>query len=197
VLTHDLRHLPSRLILDVRHRKRRMLLSRHDWNLAIEAFIPATLLRSKRKAHRCSQSRQGVVEAWFDRAAAGIPSKPTRATAREGFDSQEREGSKSDSFEHAEMRRIETPPDGSRFTSACDFLSRPLGAKRYRTKEVPEHRFGDGARRNEIGTGNAVPLARNRTRKKTEPNKAMEPTPVDVTIPAYAGLAPSTSAAHL
>jgi hypothetical protein len=29
------------------------------------------------------------------------------------------------------------------------------------------------------------------------PNKAMVPTPVNVTIPAYAGLAPFTSAAHL
>ena len=33
--------------------------------------------------------------------------------------------------------------------------------------------------------------------QKIEPNKAMEPTPVNVTTPAYAGLAPSTSAAHL
>jgi hypothetical protein len=32
---------------------------------------------------------------------------------------------------------------------------------------------------------------------KNEPNKAMEPTPVSVTIPADAGLAPLTSAAHL
>ena len=32
---------------------------------------------------------------------------------------------------------------------------------------------------------------------KTEPNKAMEPIPVNVTIPAYAGLAPFTSMAHL
>ena len=32
---------------------------------------------------------------------------------------------------------------------------------------------------------------------KTEPNNAMEPTPVNVTIPANAGLAPFTSAAHL
>src|SRR5690606_8971044 len=95
------RHLPPWLIFDVRHRERRMLLSRHDWNLAIDASIPATLLRSKRKAHRCSQSRQGVVVAWFGRAAAGIPSKPTRAEARERFDFQERVGSKSDSFERA------------------------------------------------------------------------------------------------
>jgi len=29
------------------------------------------------------------------------------------------------------------------------------------------------------------------------PNKAMEPTPVNVTVPACAGTAPSTSAAHL
>jgi hypothetical protein len=35
------------------------------------------------------------------------------------------------------------------------------------------------------------------TEKKNEPNKAMEPTPVDVTDPAGAGSAPSTSAAHL
>ena len=33
--------------------------------------------------------------------------------------------------------------------------------------------------------------------KKNEPNKAMEPTPVDVTVPADAGTAPSTSVAHL
>jgi hypothetical protein len=32
---------------------------------------------------------------------------------------------------------------------------------------------------------------------KTEPNKAMEPTPVDVTILAFARIAPSTFAAHL
>lgn len=32
---------------------------------------------------------------------------------------------------------------------------------------------------------------------KNEPNKAMEPTPVNVTIPANAGLAPFTSVAHL
>ena len=32
---------------------------------------------------------------------------------------------------------------------------------------------------------------------KTEPNKAMEPIPVNVTIPADAGLAPFTSMAHL
>jgi len=32
---------------------------------------------------------------------------------------------------------------------------------------------------------------------KTEPNKAMEPTPANVTIPAYAGLAPFASVAHL
>jgi threonine/homoserine/homoserine lactone efflux protein len=34
-------------------------------------------------------------------------------------------------------------------------------------------------------------------RNNTGPNKAMEPTPVNVTIPADAGLAPFTSAAHL
>jgi hypothetical protein len=34
-------------------------------------------------------------------------------------------------------------------------------------------------------------------RMKTEPNNAMEPTPVNVTIPADAGLAPFTSVAHL
>ena len=32
---------------------------------------------------------------------------------------------------------------------------------------------------------------------KNEPNKAMEPTPVNVTDPAYAGSAPFTSVAHL
>ena len=32
---------------------------------------------------------------------------------------------------------------------------------------------------------------------KNEPNKAMEPTPVNVTIPAEAGLAPFTFVAHL
>ena len=32
---------------------------------------------------------------------------------------------------------------------------------------------------------------------KTEPNNAMEPTPVNVTSPASAGLAPFTSMAHL
>ena len=32
---------------------------------------------------------------------------------------------------------------------------------------------------------------------KAEPNKAMEPTPVNVTSPADAGLAPFTSVAHL
>jgi hypothetical protein len=32
---------------------------------------------------------------------------------------------------------------------------------------------------------------------KTEPNKAMEPTPVSVTIPAAQELAPLTSVAHL
>lgn len=32
---------------------------------------------------------------------------------------------------------------------------------------------------------------------KNEPNKAMEPTPVSVTVPAGAGPAPLTSAAHL
>ena len=32
---------------------------------------------------------------------------------------------------------------------------------------------------------------------KTEPNKAMEPTPVNVTFPACAGTAPFTSVAHL
>ena len=35
-------------------------------------------------------------------------------------------------------------------------------------------------------------------RRQNEPNKAMEPTPVNVTIPADAGLAPPfTSMAHL
>jgi hypothetical protein len=174
-----------------------MLLSRHDWNFAFGALIPATLLRSMRGAHRCSQSRQGGGGAWLEQSADGIPSKPTRAEAREGFDSQERVRSKSDSFAPAERRRIDTPPDGSRFTSACDFSTGPLGAKRYQTKAVPEHRLGDGARRNEIEIGNAVPSARNRTRQKTEPNKAMEPIPVDVTDCAGAHSAPSTSMAHL
>jgi len=32
---------------------------------------------------------------------------------------------------------------------------------------------------------------------KNEPNKAMETTPVAVTIPAYAGIAPPTSVSHL
>jgi hypothetical protein len=32
---------------------------------------------------------------------------------------------------------------------------------------------------------------------KNEPNKALEPIPVNVTIPAEAGLAPFTSMAHL
>jgi hypothetical protein len=32
---------------------------------------------------------------------------------------------------------------------------------------------------------------------KTEPNKALEPIPVDVTIPASQEVAPSTSMAHL
>ena len=32
---------------------------------------------------------------------------------------------------------------------------------------------------------------------KPEPNHAMEPTPVNVTVPADAGPAPFTSAAHL
>jgi hypothetical protein len=34
-------------------------------------------------------------------------------------------------------------------------------------------------------------------KNKMEPNNAMEPTPVNVTIPAGAGLAPFTSVAHL
>lgn len=34
-------------------------------------------------------------------------------------------------------------------------------------------------------------------KNETEPNKAVEPTPVNVTFPAYAGTAPFTSAAHL
>jgi hypothetical protein len=34
-------------------------------------------------------------------------------------------------------------------------------------------------------------------KKKNKPNKAMVPTPVNVTVPAYAGPAPFTSVAHL
>jgi hypothetical protein len=37
----------------------------------------------------------------------------------------------------------------------------------------------------------------NQTEMKPEPNKAMEPTPVNVTIPAAQEVAPFTSAAHL
>jgi hypothetical protein len=41
------------------------------------------------------------------------------------------------------------------------------------------------------------PDSRIRIKKKTGPNKAVEPTPAAVTVPACAGTAPSTSAAHL
>jgi hypothetical protein len=41
------------------------------------------------------------------------------------------------------------------------------------------------------------PVRFKKTRMKNEPNNAVEPTPVDVTIPAAQEVAPSTSAAHL
>ena len=82
-----------------------MLLCRHDWKQAFEALSPATLLRSMREAHRCSQSRQGGDEAWLGQGADVGPSKPTRADAREGFDSKEGWGSKSDSMRHLRNRR--------------------------------------------------------------------------------------------
>ena len=66
-----------------------MLPCRHYRNQAFGAFIPATLLRLMREAHQCSQSRQGGDEAWLGQGADVGPSKPTRADAREGFDSKE------------------------------------------------------------------------------------------------------------
>jgi hypothetical protein len=69
------------------------------------------------------------------------------------------------------------------------------------TKQIGADLLSNSSLRiSEIGCGVDGQSARRTTESRTitrSPNKAMVPTPVNVTVPAYAGPAPFTSAAHL
>ena len=65
------------------------------------------------------------------------------------------------------------------------------GARKLMTRLLCISRFGRG-----VDTQSAPMTTESRNIKRS-PNNAMEPTPVNVTIPANAGLAPFTSVAHL
>ena len=64
-------------------------------------------------------------------------------------------------------------------------------ARRLATRLLRISRFGLGV------DAQSARMATETRNNKRSPNNAMEPTPVNVTIPAYAGVAPFTSAAHL
>ena len=174
-----------------------MLLCRHDWNQAFGTLISATLLRSMRGAHRCSQSRQGVGGAWIIQGAGGVPSKPTRAEAREGFDSQEK-GREQDRFgrtsaQEAWKRELVARHrlNGRRLGAACVVGAESFGGELARARSEASV-CGRSTRR--FRESNPVTYS---TKMKTEPNKVVEPTPVAVTSCACAHLAPSTYVAHL
>jgi hypothetical protein len=82
----------------------------------------------------------------------------------------------------------------------------PPGEQTRRPDPTPTKQIGAGRLANSFlrisrfGCGVDAQSARMTTESRTitrSPNKAMVPTPVNVTIPAYAGPAPLTSAAHL
>ena len=83
---------------------------------------------------------------------------------------------------------------------------RSPGEQTRRPDPTPTKQIGAGRLANSLlrisrfGCGVDARSARKTTESRTitrSPNKAMVPTPVNVTVPAYAGPAPFTSAAHL